>query len=110
MRFATKNAVAMLILAAAGASPANEKTREIESNWLSFLRPGSTTRADALLQLGRPHMSFENERLLLFRLAPPHRKHGMLPIQWSGYVGTEYHVTLRFDANGTLRDLRAVER
>ena len=43
---------------------------------LAFMQPGLTTRADVMLQFGRPHMTFEQERILIFLLDPADRNNG----------------------------------
>ena len=66
---------------------------------LAFMQPGLTTRADVMLQFGRPNMTFEQERILIFLLDPADRNKG--PIV-EDQTGIALDVVVEFDDAGRL--------
>ena len=66
---------------------------------LAFMQPGLTTRADVMLQFGRPNMTFEQERILIFLLDPADRTKG--PII-EDQIGIALDVVVEFDDAGLL--------
>src|ERR1051325_5888960 len=53
---------------AAGPHPTPATDAEIAQGPLAFLRDGSTTKEEVILQLGAPAAVFESERILTYRL------------------------------------------
>jgi hypothetical protein len=81
-----------------------------DPNLLSFLRMGETTRQDVLLMLGQPSASFEQERILTYRLGQDSTQGYYLvtPSQFSQWQNVHYSLVLVFDANGRLEKQRLV--
>lgn len=73
-----------------------------EPDLLDFIRDGETTREDALMRLGAPSASYENERLLTYRLGKD--EGGFYPVaKRQGFYDVEYSLVLAFDDTGVLK-------
>ncbi len=86
----------------------NEETR---AQWLPYLEAGKTTKEHVLLRLGVPSATFENERILTYRMML-NQKEGLVVIwreldvkqPWlSQWVKANYSLVLIFDDQQILK-------
>jgi hypothetical protein len=77
---------------------------------LTFLRAGETTREEVVLKLGQPSASFEQERILTYRVGQDPKQGFFLivPNRLDWWQNVRYSVVLVFDANGVLEKQRFV--
>jgi hypothetical protein len=68
---------------------------------LNFLRLGETTRQEIMLRLGRPSGSFEQERILTYRLSQD-AKQGY-SVTSRALPSADYSLVLIFDDQGVLQ-------
>jgi hypothetical protein len=69
---------------------------------LKFLAPGATTRAEAILHLGEPSRSYENSRILTYRVDK--EDNGYVIVEPVGmWSGVRYSLVLLFDDQGVLQ-------
>ena len=95
MYFAWKQVVASaLVSAVMGCSVPPVGQRDL----LAFLQPGTTTRAEVLLKLGPPDASYEQERILTYRLSEDEGGY-RFP---KSYDPEKYSLVLVFDAKSVL--------
>ncbi len=97
------------LLAAGCSSPT--APGEVEAAWLSFLKDGSTTREQVLLELGASSSSFEDGRILTSRLRYDSDL-GVVPVPGGLLAPKEdYHLVVVFDQNGVVErhNLRLLE-
>jgi hypothetical protein len=85
----------MLAVAACAAEPLTPL--EVEERWLGFLHSGQTTREDVITRLGIPSASFENDRILTYRLSA---SEAGVSSRWFG----SFHLVLVFDERGRLAE------
>jgi hypothetical protein len=71
---------------------------------LSLLRPGTTTRQEVLLTLGQPSASFEQERILTYRVGrdPEQGYYIVAASLLQPWQRVRYSMVLVFDARGVL--------
>jgi hypothetical protein len=71
---------------------------------LKFLQIGQTTRQQVLLKLGQPSASFEQEKILTYRLGedPKQGYYLISPKAALPWQAVHYSLVLVFDANGLL--------
>jgi hypothetical protein len=103
----TLSVVAALIAAllAGCAMPPNART-----DLLAFLETAKTTREEAILKLGQPSGSFEQDRILTYRIGQ-YREEGyfvisqkvILPGQGASWKNVRFSLVLVFDEAGRLR-------
>lgn len=75
-----------------------------------FFNIGKTTREEIMLQLGQPSGSFENDRILTYRVGQ-YREEGYyivspksaLPTQGGSWAGVRYSLVIVFDEKGRLQ-------
>jgi hypothetical protein len=86
------------------------KVTEIEQHHLAFVRDGSTTREQALLQLGIPSGQFEGERIMSWRLRydgkalhPVAAERAWEDPRYTVWNGPTYNLVLVFDLSTTLQ-------
>lgn len=85
-----------MILAACATAPFGQ------ADLLDFIGDGQTTREDALMRLGAPSASYENERIVTYRLGKD--KGGFYPVaKRQGFYDVEYSLVLAFDDTGVLK-------
>ena len=90
----------VLLLLAGCATPIVGAKKDL----LQFLRPGHTTREEVLTTLGQPSGTFEQEKILFYRLGY-HEKQGYYiigPNQLEPWALVRYSLVLIFDSNGVL--------
>ena len=75
---------------------------------LSFLVLGTSTPQDVLLQLGRPHMSFENERIFVFLLSDKKGSLRALEVRPPGNVALD--LVVEFDTDNKLLRYSVVQQ
>jgi len=80
------------------------------SDLLAFLQNGVTTRADAVLQLGTPTATLEQEKIITFRIGqdPKQGYYVVSPRQASPWQSVRYSLVLVFNAEGVLQRHRLV--
>jgi hypothetical protein len=94
--------VAMLLpilLAAAGGCASQTVGNQ---KLLEFLAPGRTTRADAILQLGEPSRSYEDARILTYRVDKEDDAYTIVE-SMRAWNGVHYSLVLVFDDQGVLQ-------
>lgn len=72
---------------------------------LEFLRDGASTRDEIMLALGQPSATFQQERILSYRLGED-AKQGYFVVQpnsASPWLNVRYSLVLVFDSGGTLQ-------
>lgn len=77
---------------------------------LAFLEPGRTTREEVLLKLGQPSGSFEQEKILTYRLGQ-YGEEGyfiiapkvFIPAQGASWQNVNFSLVIVFDEQGRLR-------
>jgi hypothetical protein len=99
--------VAILIsaLLAGCATPPNART-----DLLAFLEAGRTTREEVLLKLGQPSGSFEQDRILTYRIGQ-YGEQGyyvtspkvVLPAQGNSWQNVHFSLVIVFDEQGRLQ-------
>lgn len=80
------------------------------SDLLAFLEAGKTTREEAILKLGQPSGSFEQDRILTYRIGR-YGEQGyfiispkvILPAQGASWQNVRFSLVLVFDEAGRLR-------
>jgi hypothetical protein len=96
-----RGAVALLVATGLAVSACATAPDTIdESTALAFLQVGETRREAVILRLGIPSASFENDRILTYRLGAA--KEGGVKSNWYG----PYHLILVFDEGGRLAEHR----
>jgi hypothetical protein len=72
---------------------------------LEFLRDGTSTRDEVILALGQPSATFQQERILTYRLGEDATQGYFVeqPHSTSPWLGVRYSLVLVFDAGGTLQ-------
>jgi hypothetical protein len=72
---------------------------------LKFLQIGQTTREEAVLKLGQPSASFEQEKILTYRLGEDSKQgyYLMIPDARREWQGVHYSLVLVFDSGGVLQ-------
>jgi hypothetical protein len=106
-RIGAKFAIVILVssLLAGCVTPPNAR-----SDLLDFLQVGKTTREEAILELGQPSGSFEQDRILTYRIG----RYGaqgyfiispkvILPAQGASWQNVRFSLVLVFDEAGRLR-------
>lgn len=69
---------------------------------LAFVEDGRTTREQAFLALGEPSATYEDGRILAFRLG--HDEAGCFLVEKApGFTGVKYSLVMSFDDAGLLR-------
>ncbi len=93
-----------LILIVLGAGCAGAKIPGASPGLLSFLRTGTTTRQEVLLTLGQPSASFEQERILAYRVGQdPEQGYYLVAANLvQPWQRARYSLVLVFDASGVL--------
>lgn len=83
---------------------------------LKFLSPGHTTREEVILTLGQPSATFEQDRILTYRIGEIAEKGQfvisprlLLPAQAATWQNVTYSLVLVFTDRGTLREHRLVK-
>ena len=71
---------------------------------LEFIATGQTTRTDVLLRLGIPSASFENERILTYRIGGDSSKGFFVRDAAGTWYETSYSLVLVFDSNSVLEN------
>mgnify|MGYP006279726241 FL=1 len=89
-------AAALIALAGCAAAPAGQP------GLLAFIVDGTTRREDVLLRLGEPGATYENARILAYRLRRDERGY-LLASQHDGWAGVHYSLVLVFDTGGVLQ-------
>ncbi|MCU0975883.1 MAG: hypothetical protein MUC71_06155 [Steroidobacteraceae bacterium] len=89
-------ALALLLLGACASTPAGQP------DLLAFIEDGRTTREQALLALGEPSATYEEGRILAFRLGSDKGGYFLLEKQ-PGFLSVTYSLMLAFDEAGLLR-------
>lgn len=73
-----------------------------DSTLLDFINDGQTSRAEAILNLGQPSATFENERIHTYRIGG-NRESGYFVRDAPGtWYETSFSLVLIFGADGTL--------
>jgi len=67
---------------------------------LDFLTPGVTSKTEVFLHFGRPYMTFEDEKILIYLLAPVNRS--LIPLR-ERREGQALDLVLAFDVDGMLQ-------
>ena len=72
---------------------------------LKFLQVGQTTRQEVLLKLGQPSASFEQERILTYRIGEDAKQgyYLIIPNAKMQWQGVHYSLVLVFDSSGVLQ-------
>lgn len=96
-------------------TPVPPTIAELEDQWLGFLNPGETSREDILLTLGVPTSSFEDDRIVGYRLDLVEGR-GFVPVDTAlrgphvlGLPG-EFDLILVFDENAILMQHKLIAR
>jgi hypothetical protein len=69
---------------------------------LDFLKDGVTTKEEALVHLGQPSGSFEDERILTWRLYEDKGGYYQQAPQFNLFINADFSLVLVFDARGVL--------
>lgn len=98
--------VAIVLGAMCLAGCATPPIQGADPHLLEFLRDGASTRDEVMLALGQPSATFQQERVLTYRLGED-AKQGYFVEQPHAtnlpWVGVRYSLVLVFDAGGTLQ-------
>ena len=108
MRISAKLALAAILIAAllAGCATPPNAWKDL----LAFLEAGRTTREEVLLRLGQPSGSFEQERVLTYRIGQ-YGEQGyfiispkvVLPAQGASWQNVNFSLVIVFDEQGRLQ-------
>jgi hypothetical protein len=108
-------AILLLVSGCASQTPP-AKVAEIEQQHLSFVLDGSTTREQALLQLGIPSGQFEGERIMSWRLSYDGKELRPLAAarasedpRYTVWTGPTYNLVLVFDLRNLLQSHSFIE-
>lgn len=69
---------------------------------LAFIEDGRTTREQAFLALGEPSATYEDGRILTFRLGQDEAGYFLVD-RAPGFIGVKYSLVMSFDDAGLLR-------
>ena len=75
-----------------------------DTTLLEFMTFGQTTRTEVLLHLGTPSGSFENERILTYRIGGDSSKGYFVRDAAATWHETSYSLVLVFDSDGVLEN------
>ena len=101
-----RTVLAVLALGAAGLSGcATHRVSEGDPQLLEFLMDGTTTREEIVLKLGAPSATFEQERILTYRLGGDEKQGYIIrtPPPNGVWVAVHYSLVLVLDGAGTLK-------
>lgn len=83
---------------------------------LDFLNIGKTTREEVILNLGQPSASFEQDRILTYRIGTSGNKayyivgpKVLIPTTAASWDNVSYSLVILFDDNGRLRKYQMVD-
>jgi hypothetical protein len=81
-----------------------------DPNLLAFLDRQPVTQADVLSHLGAPSATFEESKVLTYRMAQSGNGFSIVrQATWNGWKGVSYDLGLAFDDAGTLRQRALIE-
>lgn len=89
--------LALALAACQAAKPPAPAPHELRQKWLGYLEDGKTKKADILWRLGPPSDSFEEGRIVIYRMVFRDKK-GITPIPKWFLVG-KYQLLMKFNAN-----------